>query len=313
MPANKPSQKKRLQTQLRPKYRGRFAPSPTGPLHFGSLVAAVASFLEAKTQQGVWLLRIEDLDPPREVAGAVDDILRSLEKHGLFWDETILYQSRRHDIYHSAIEALRHQDLIYPCLCSRKDINEQQQRSGLSIYPGTCRNTTLKTSGQHSIRLKTESIEISFNDKILGHFSHDVAEVVGDFVLKRADGWFAYQLAVVVDDADQGITDVVRGADLFDNTPRQIYLQQLLGIPQPSYAHIPIAANRDGEKLSKQTFAPAIDDAIATHNILQVLEYLGQNPPAELFEERLEMIWQWAINNWNLDNIPKVAHLKLDV
>ena len=294
-------------------YRGRFAPSPTGPLHFGSLVAAVASYLEAKTQQGIWLVRIEDLDPPREVSGAIDSILRSLEKHGLFWDESIIYQSHRHEIYHAAIETLRHQDLVYPCYCSRKDISEQQQRMGLSIYPGTCRDTALQAVRQHSIRVKTQSMEISFDDKILGHFSHDVADVVGDFVLKRSDGWFAYQLSVVVDDAEQGITDVVRGADLLDNTPRQIYLQRLLGAPQPSYAHIPIAANLAGEKLSKQTFAPAIDDTLAAHNLIQALEYLGHKPPTELITEHLDTIWQWAIKHWKLDNIPKVPHLRLDV
>lgn len=311
MPADQPSQPDPQQkTSL---YRGRFAPSPTGPLHFGSLVAAVASYLEARIHHGSWLVRMEDLDPPREVAGAADDILRTLEKHGLHWDESVVYQSQRNDIYHAAIDNLHQRQLIYPCSCSRKDILRQLADSELSVYPGTCRHGLSKPAPQHAIRLLTVSQEYGFEDRILGYFGHNVGEVVGDFVLRRADGWFAYQLAVVIDDAEQGITDVVRGSDLLDNTPRQIYLQQLLGVAQPGYAHLPIAANKNGEKLSKQTMAEPVDDAIATINLLKALDFLGQHPPDELATDSLNDIWQWAYEHWKLDNVPKVPKIMLDI
>ncbi|WP_455223089.1 tRNA glutamyl-Q(34) synthetase GluQRS [Kaarinaea lacus] len=294
-------------------YCGRFAPSPTGPLHFGSLVAAVASYLEAKSNHGSWLLRVEDLDPPREISGAVDDILRSLDKHGLYWDETILFQSKRHDAYHAALEDLRLRGLTYPCSCSRKDILEQLGDSGLNIYPGTCRNGLARPSSQTAIRILTEWQEVGFEDRILGYFSHNIGEVVGDFVLRRADGWFAYQLAVVVDDAEQGITDVVRGSDLLDNTPRQIFLQQILAIESPAYAHLPVVTNKNGEKLSKQTFAQPIDDSTAATNLFKALKFLGQNPPTELATDTLNDVWQWALQHWDLNRIPKVPKIILDL
>jgi len=293
-------------------YRGRFAPSPTGPLHFGSLVAAVASYLDAKSRHGSWLLRVEDLDPPREVPGATVDILRSLEKHGLLWDEAIMYQSQRQDAYHAALEKLKQQDLTYPCSCSRKEIMAQLGESGLSVYPGTCRDGPTKLASQHAIRILTQWQDYGFDDRVLGSFSHNVGKAVGDFVLRRVDGWFAYQLAVVVDDAEQGITDVVRGSDLLDNTPRQIYLQQMLGVIQPSYAHLPVATNKNGEKLSKQTFAQPLDDNSAVVNIFKTLEFLGQNPPTELTTATINDIWQWALQRWDLARVPKVLKIIVD-
>jgi glutamyl-Q tRNA(Asp) synthetase len=259
------------------------------------------------------LLRLEDLDPPREVPGATDDILRSLENHGLLWDETIMYQSQRHDAYHAALEELRQRDLTYPCTCSRKEILAQLGESGLAVYPGTCRNGPAKPASQHAIRIVTQWQDYGFEDRVQGSFSHNVGETVGDFVLRRADGWFAYQLAVVIDDAEQGVTDVVRGSDLLDNTPRQIYLQQILAIKQPVYAHLPVAANKSGEKLSKQTFAQPLDDATAAVNIFKTLEFLGQNPPAELATATLNDIWQWALQHWDLARIPKVPKIIVDL
>ena len=299
--------------QQTPLYRGRFAPSPTGPLHFGSLVAAVASYLEAKTNNGSWLVRMEDLDPPREVPGAADEILRTLEKHGLHWDESIVYQSQRHDAYHAAIDELRQRRLIYACSCSRKDILRLVGDSELSVYPGTCRKGIAKPSPPHAIRVLTVSEAYGFEDQILGYFSHNVGEVVGDFVLQRADGWFAYQLAVVIDDAEQGITDVVRGCDLLDNTPRQIYLQRLFGVAQPNYAHLPVAANKSGEKLSKQTMAQPVVNTTPAANLLNTLSFLGQNPPAELATDSLNDVWSWALEYWDLDKIPKIQKIILDL
>jgi glutamyl-Q tRNA(Asp) synthetase len=211
-------------------YRGRFAPSPTGPLHFGSLVTAVASYLEAKTRQGNWLLHMEDLDPPREIPAATDDILRTLENHGLYWDESVLFQSQRHEAYRAALDGLRQQGLVYYCNCSRKMLLEQQAGSGLQIYPGTCRGKKQNHSAQSAVRIITENHEIGFTDRIQGYFGHNIGQAVGDFVLLRADGWFAYQLAIVVDDEAQGITDIVRGSDLLDNTPPANILAAALGL-----------------------------------------------------------------------------------
>ncbi|MCI0507096.1 MAG: tRNA glutamyl-Q(34) synthetase GluQRS [Gammaproteobacteria bacterium] len=300
------------QPQVLP-YRGRFAPSPTGPLHFGSLVTAVASYLEAKTRQGHWLLRMEDLDPPREIPTAADDILRTLENHGLQWDESILFQSQRHEAYDAAIHRLRLQGLIYHCNCSRKKLLERQGGSGLQIYPGTCRKEKHKPSSQSAIRIITDNQEIGFEDRIQGYFGHNIGQAVGDFVLLRADGWFAYQLAVVVDDAEQGVSDIVRGSDLLDNTPRQIYLQQLLSFDHPTYAHVPVVANQKGEKLSKQTSARAVSDSAPNANLFKALDFLGQQPPAELVRYELRDIWQWACQNWHLDKVPKRPKIALDV
>ena len=250
-------------------YIGRFAPSPTGPLHFGSLVAAIASFLEAKAQGGKWLVRMEDLDKPREMAGAADDILRTLEGFGFEWSGEVIYQSQRAAIYEAALNTLETKKLIYPCTCSRKEIADSLTLTSIEgkIYPKTCLTHAPRPNIHAALRAITLDKNIQFNDAIQSQnkdmLSQNLAKEIGDFVLKRADGFYAYQLAVVVDDAAQGVTHVVRGADLLDSTPRQIYLQQLLNFPTPNYAHVPIAVNKNGEKLSKQTLAAPISMRIA--------------------------------------------------
>jgi len=242
-------------------YVGRFAPSPTGPLHFGSLIAAVASYCEAKSQRGQWVLRMEDLDRPREIKGAAAAILQQLEKFGFEWDGSVLYQSHRDEAYAAALAQLKQQHLIYPCTCTRKEIADSSTSIGIEglIYPGTCLSQPIKPNAAIAWRIKTPDNIITFHDDIQGQISQNLQHDIGDFILKRADGLFAYQLAVVVDDAEQGITHIVRGADLLNSTPRQIYLQQMMGYSTPQYAHVPVATNAAGEKLSKQTLAQAID------------------------------------------------------
>ncbi len=290
-----------------PPYRGRFAPSPTGPLHFGSLIAAIGSYLQARSQGGEWLVRMEDLDPPREMAGAATSILQTLEAYGFEWDGEVRYQSQRHEAYLEALEQLRRDGLSYRCGCSRKQIAEQAQRLGLDpgVYPGTCRTENTNKHQRHAIRLLIPQGKIGFEDAVQGHFSQQLKREVGDFVLRRADGLFAYQLAVVVDDAEQGITEVVRGSDLLDNTPRQIALQQALGLTHPRYLHLPVVVNAQGQKLSKQTFAPALDANHPLPALWQGLEFLGQRPLREILEGDLNALWQWAQQHWNSDRIPR--------
>lgn len=289
---------------------GRFAPSPTGPLHFGSLLAALASYLEAKTQDGLWLVRMEDLDKPREVAGAANHILNTLEKFGLEWDGEVVYQSQRSALYQEALNQIKAKSLIYQCSCSRKEIadsyNQKPAEHGIDglIYPGTCRDKS-STFKPYAERIKVKDQNISFNDAIQGKIDQNLANQIGDFVLKRADGLFAYQLAVVVDDYLQGVTHVVRGADLLDSTPRQIYLQQVLGYSTPKYAHIPVASNQAGEKLSKQTLATPIDANNAPNLLINALDFLGQTPPQDLSNYKAQEILAWAMQHWALDKIPK--------
>lgn len=285
-------------------YRGRFAPSPTGPLHFGSLVAALASYLEARQQQGEWLLRMEDLDTPRNMPGAADAILRSLEAFGFEWDGPVVYQSERHDLYAAALARLQEDGLVYPCGCTRKEIADSAIH-GIegAIYPGTCRSGLPPGKTARAWRIRAENRTIGFDDAIQGHVAQNLARDIGDFVLKRADGFYAYQLAVVVDDADQAITHVVRGADLLDSTPRQIYLQQVLGLPAMHYAHIPVVLNAQGEKLSKQTQAAAVDDRQPATQLWQALDFLQQSPPVAIRNAPLADIWQWADQNWQLSRI----------
>ncbi len=286
-------------------YRGRFAPSPTGSLHFGSLVAATGSYLQTKSHNGEWLIRIENLDTPREIPGAASEILRALEALGMEWDGEVIYQSRRSEAYQSALAALGQQGLIYPCTCSRKEITA----SGIigidgPIYPGTCRNGSSAGKQTAALRLRAGSNPIEFNDALRGLIRQQLQDDVGDFVLRRADGVYAYQLAVVVDDAAQGITHVVRGADLLDSTSRQIYLQQLLGHPTPEYMHLPVALNIQGEKLSKQTQATAVATTDPLPQLLAAMRFLGQQSPAELAEGDVASFWQWAIENWQPEKIP---------
>lgn len=286
------------------KYRGRFAPSPTGLLHFGSLVAAVGSYLEAKINQGLWLLRIEDLDPPRAISGAAETIPRVLEAYGFEWDGEILYQSQRSDHYETALARLRESGHLYPCACSRKEIADSAMH-GLEgpIYPGTCRNG-LHGREARAWRLRTTMETVSFTDAVQGQQSQMLERDLGDFILKRADGLYAYQLAVVVDDAAQGITHIVRGADLLDSTPRQIWLQRLLSLPTPHYAHLPVVVNAHGEKLSKQTLAQPLGTAQPASALWEALVFLGQQPPTELRSD-LASLWQWAKAHWQLDAVPK--------
>ena len=262
------------------RYTGRFAPSPTGPLHFGSLVAALASWLDARAAGGVWLLRMEDLDKPREVPGAADEILRQLEGLGLEWDGPVLYQSTRSARYAEALDALERRGATYPCGCTRSEIADSALAiDGARIYPGTCRGGLAPGRRARAVRVRTVATPVRFVDRLQGEIVQSVEREVGDFVLRRADGLIAYQLAVVIDDADQGITDVVRGADLLDSTPRQIWLQRLLGYPTPRYLHVPVAVTAGGEKLSKQTGAQPVDVANPVRELARALAFLGQPVP----------------------------------
>ena len=286
-------------------YRGRFAPSPTGPLHFGSLVAAVGSFLQARKNQGAWYLRIEDLDPPREVPGAADNILSTLENYGLHWDKGVLYQSQRSDIYLNALEQLIKQGSVYPCGCSRKQIQETAVSGHFGpIYQGVCRQGLSKNTPPRSLRVLTDDSPVIFIDKLRGRFEQRIESEIGDFVVRRADNLFAYQLAVVVDDAAQNITEVVRGADLLDNTPRQIHLQKLFNYPTPDYMHLPVVLNHQGQKLSKQTGAPTIAGLRPQTILFDVLRFLNQNPASEIIDCDLDSFWQWAIQNWQPSSVP---------
>lgn len=292
-------------------YVGRFAPSPTGPLHFGSLIAAVASYCEAKSHQGQWLLRMEDLDTSREVPGAANTILKQLEALGFQWDGSVIYQSQRDSDYAAALDFLKEQNLVYPCSCTRKEIADSSSRTGIEglIYPGTCLVHPLKKQAAVAWRIKCPDNALSFHDAVQGYISQNLKHDIGDFILKRADGLFAYQLAVVVDDAAQGITHVVRGADLLNSTPRQIYLQHMLHYATPNYAHIPVAANAAGEKLSKQTLATPLDINTAPQQLFAALKFLGQNPPNALKHESLASIWHWAFENWQLSKVPTLKSI----
>ncbi|EWG99372.1 tRNA glutamyl-Q(34) synthetase GluQRS [Halomonas sp. BC04] len=281
-------------------YRGRFAPTPSGALHFGSLIAALASFLDARRAGGQWLLRIEDIDPPRCPPGAADTILRQLEAFGLHWDGPIRWQSERNEAYAAALERLRSQDLAYPCSCSRK------QWRDFPIYPGWCRQGLREPDKPSAWRLRSDKglRPVTWQDRLFGTQCFDPVEL-GDVVLKRKDGLWAYQLAVVVDDADQGITDVVRGFDLLDNTPWQRQLQHALGLPEPRYLHLPLIMNRDGQKLSKQNLAPALPvlERAVRPLLHRALAALDQAPPDSLATAPAGEQLDWAIAHWEVDRI----------
>jgi glutamyl-Q tRNA(Asp) synthetase len=279
-------------------YRGRFAPSPTGPLHFGSLVAATGSFLDARHRQGEWLLRVEDIDTPREVPGATDDILRTLEHLGLTWDGPVSYQSKRTHLYEAALEQLQQQGHVYDCGCTRKEL------AGSTAYPGTCREGLPAERRPRSLRVRVGEAAIDIPDRLQPALHQRLADDIGDFIIRRADMLFAYQLAVVVDDGEQHINNVVRGVDLLESTPRQIYLQQLLGLPAPAYLHLPIAVDAGNAKLSKQTFAQRIDVDKLNSAVIDALRFLGQPLPDTPQDASLEELWQWAIDRWDVRNIP---------
>jgi glutamyl-Q tRNA(Asp) synthetase len=286
-------------------YRGRFAPSPSGPLHFGSLVAAVGSYLEARWNRGKWLVRIEDLDRPREARGASGAILRMLEAYGFEWDGKVVFQSRRDAAYGAALKRLEHEHAVFPCACTRREVSDSTLISaGEPIYPGTCRRGLAPGRPARAMRVRVDNAMIAFEDLLQGRIEQNLAREVGDFVVRRSDGLFAYQLAVVVDDFAQNITDVVRGADLIASTPRQILLQRLLGHPTPRYMHLPVAVNQSGEKLGKQTRAASLTVAEAPVRLWQTLRFLGQEPPAVLAAGGIAEIWNWALANWRTERIP---------
>jgi glutamyl-Q tRNA(Asp) synthetase len=286
-----------------PPYRGRFAPSPTGPLHLGSLLSAVASYADARANEGRWLVRIEDLDRPREIPGAADLILRTLSAFGLEWDETVIYQSRRARAYQDALDALAAQDLTYPCGCTRAEVARAgRPGSDGPVYPGTCRRVLPPGRQARAERFRTSPGTLAFDDRIQGRQEQIVNESVGDFVLRRADGIHAYQLAVVVDDAWQGVTHIVRGADLLLSTPRQILLQQALRFEQLSYAHVPLILDHEGRKLSKSLAAAPVDARDPRPALRLVWSLLGQAPPPEdLWPDEF---WAWAIPEWQMSRIP---------
>lgn len=284
-------------------YRGRFAPSPSGPLHFGSLVTALASYLDAKAHQGVWLVRMEDVDPPREQPGAAKLILHTLEDHGLEWDESVLYQSQRYAAYQAVLEHLQQHNLAYPCRCSRHTLATMG-----GIYDGRCRQETIDLSQPHSLRLKLYDLPaawgaqggdtIEFDDIFQGHQSQNLRTQAGDQILKRRDGFYAYQLAVVVDDIEQRITHIVRGSDLLEVTGRQLRLFELLQAPLPLFGHLPLALQPNGQKMSKQNQAKPIDSRYASRNLWHALTFLGQNPPEGLAHSSTDDILRWGIEHW---------------
>lgn len=283
-------------------YRGRFAPSPTGPLHFGSLIAAVASYVDARVQGGEWLVRIEDIDRPREVPGAADEILRTVHAFGLAWDGPVIYQSRRTPAYQSAMEELSRLGLTYVCGCSRAEV-ARLGRPGIEgpVYPGTCRDALPAGRRARSVRFRCAAGVVRFSDRIQSAQQQSVADAIGDFVLRRADGIHAYQLAVIVDDAEQGVTDVVRGADLLLSTPRQILLQRALGVATPRYAHVPLVLDGEGRKLSKSLDAAPVDPADPLPALARAWALLGQ--PAGRTPS-VAAFWRHAISSWCIERVP---------
>lgn len=287
-------------------YIGRFAPSPTGLLHIGSLLTALASYADARANGGKWLVRMEDLDPPREMAGAAAHILHTLEAFGFEWDGEVAYQSRRNGLYQEALGRLKSEGLVYPCYCSRKDW-QAAATAGVDgfVYNGRCRVPAQRPEANGRTpawRIAVPDRTIGFQDEIVGYYAQNLAHDIGDFVLLRADGFWAYQLAVVADDAEQGITHIVRGQDLLVSTPRQIYLQQCLGANTPHYAHLPLLVNSQGQKWSKQTLAPALDLNRCEALLRQVMRYLNLPDAPEV--DRPEELLAWAVLHWEIRAIP---------
>ncbi|HYE37930.1 tRNA glutamyl-Q(34) synthetase GluQRS [Methylocaldum sp.] len=298
----------------KPKYRGRFAPSPTGPLHLGSLYTALASFLQAKSQQGEWCLRIDDLDPFRTVPASTDSILHTLEAFGLHWDGSVLRQSERFDAYRSALDLLDTQKLLYACICSRKDLAALSDGNAeTSIYPGFCRNKKTRLTDPHALRVITEDSSIAFEDLLQGPLAQDLEKEIGDFIVLRRDRVYAYHLATVLDDYEQGITEVVRGVDLLDSTPRQIYLQRLLGLPTPIYAHVPVLLDQTGLKLSKQTYADPVDGQNPSFTLVGLLTLLNQNPPQDLQSATTEEVLDWAIRSWDISRLSALRAIPVNL
>jgi glutamyl-Q tRNA(Asp) synthetase len=286
---------------------GRFAPSPSGALHFGSLLAALASFLDVRARGGRWLLRMEDLDPAREPPGAADQILFLLEDLALTWDGPVLYQSQRLDAYAEALATLTDLGLTYACDCSR-----QRVRALGGVYDNHCRHRASPPAGSSAIRYKVPDQTLGIDDRIQGKYCQNLIRDCGDFVLRRRDGLMAYQLAVVVDDQWQGVTDILRGHDLLDSTPRQLTLQQALGYRQPVYAHVPVATNHRGQKLSKQHFARPLQRDSASEYLYQALLFLCQQPPADLRKASPAEQVAWAMAHWDIQRVPKLATIPVN-
>jgi len=287
---------RQIQPTTRSKYRGRFAPSPTGDLHFGSLVAAVGSFAQARSRGGQWLIRIEDIDPPREVAGAAGRQIEALKRFGMVADGPIHYQSRADARHRRVIAGLVEAGTAFPCACTRRDLGPGK------VYPGTCRNGIPEGREERSVRLRVEDREIEFLDGIQGPCVQNPARQTGDFVIRRAEGLIAYQLAVVVDDLDAGITEVVRGADLLDSTGRQIHLHLCLNRPVPSYAHLPLVLDAEGRKLSKSDQDDPVVALPPGQGLRLALRALGHEPPGGC--RSLESQWQWVVSNWRMSRVP---------
>lgn len=295
-----------LGSSAQTRYIGRFAPSPTGPLHFGSLLAAIASYLDARSNNGRWLVRMEDLDPPREPAGAADKILRQLDQFGLHWDASVLYQSTRLEAYHAVLQQLQAEQHCYACTCTRPQV-----RAMGPVYNGHCRLHPAPSHKRSAIRVKTDAFSVTVKDKVQGDYESNIACACGDFIIRRKDGLFAYQLAVVVDDEFQGISDIIRGYDLLDSTPRQIYLQHLLHYRTPAYGHVPVLTDARGDKLSKQSFATPIDAGEAMQLTFTALNLLGQSPPALSEFADNNALLAWATQHWDIQAVPKLANIPI--
>ena len=286
-----------------PAYIGRFAPTPSGYLHFGSLVAALASYLDARAAGGKWLVRMEDLDPPREVPGAQAAILETLERYGFEWDGELVRQSERHDAYAAVLQRWLTQGLAYACTCSRKQLEDFH-----GVYPGFCRDAGHDWDNA-AIRIRVPELKYRFVDRVQGPFEMHLGRESGDFVIRRRDGLYAYQLAVVVDDASQGVTDIVRGADLLDSTPRQLYLQELLGAAQPRYLHVPLITQPDGHKLGKSYRSPPLPADQATPLLLRALRALGQPTAPQLSHASAREVLEWGVEHWNPALIPRAPSI----
>lgn len=291
-------------------YRGRFAPTPSGPLHMGSLFTALASYLQARAHGGRWLIRVDDLDTPRNVAGADSVILQQLESHGLEWDEIPHYQTQHLQEYRDALNTLSRQQRLYPCTCTRAELalTSIEGPDG-PVYAGTCRGKAIGP-GKHSLRLRVADEQLDFEDLLLGHQTRHLPREIGDFVVQRSDGILGYQLACAVDEASQGITEVIRGSDLLDSTFRQLHIQDLLELPHARYGHLPLLVWPNGKKLSKQNHADPIDASNASRNLQQCLVALGQTPPAALAGAPPNELLAWATKHWQITEIPRIAALQ---
>jgi len=287
-------------------YRGRFAPTPSGPLHFGSIVTALGSYLDAKSNKGKWFVRIDDIDQSRKKFNADKIILNQLKQLGLIWDEPVVYQTQQINLYEIALKNLKNLKCVFPCDCPRNKIKNL-------VYPGTCRNKIAILNSNHSIRIRIDNSKISVADRLQGFYTQSIESEIGDFIIKRADGHFAYHLATVIDDNEQKITDIVRGFDLLDSTPRQVFLQKKLKYDEPNYLHLPIAIDSTGRKISKADKETTSVISSPTIVLVNVLRFLGHCPPDGIENTNTETILKWGIENWNVDLLPKKSKINYSV